>query len=296
MKNATQNSPKIRQKFYCEKCDYSCNKKSDLNKHNNSIKHNATQCYKNATQNSHLCNCGKFYKHSSSFYRHKKQCPFISNDPSIEYSKEELKTDELDYKQLLMRAMTQLEKKDEMMNSIIEKIGNTTNNTTNNTINNNQKVKINFFLNEQCKNAINFSDFIERIEVSHDDLENNAQLGFVNGMTKIIMDNLSQLNLHERPIHCTDAKRETVYIKDSDKWEKDETNKKLNTAIQEVSRKSVGSLLEWKQTNPEYDNLDSEFSQKCIYIQQQSIAGTNKDNYYNKIIHNIAKENKLQIN
>ena len=94
------------------------------------------------------------------------------------------------------------------MANMIDKIGNTTNNTTNHTNNFN----INMFLNEQCKDAINFSDFINRIEVSHDDLENNAQLGFVNGMTKILMDNLSQLTLYERPIHCTDVKRETLYI------------------------------------------------------------------------------------
>ena len=87
------------------------------------------------------------------------------------------------------------------------------------------------------RKAINFSDFINRIEVSHDDLENNAQLGFVNGITKILMDNLRQLTLSERPIHCTDVKRETLYIKDQDVWNKDDSTEKLENAIQEVSRK-----------------------------------------------------------
>ena len=115
-------------------------------------------------------------------------------------------------------------------------------NTTNNTMNNMNHFNINMFLNEQCKNAINenkYSDFIERIEVSHDDLENNAQLGFVNGITKILMDNLKQLTLYERPIHCTDIKRETLYIKDSDKWEKERSDKKIEGAIQEVSSERV---------------------------------------------------------
>ena len=109
-------------------------------------------------------------------------------------------------------------------------------------------------MNEKCKDAINFSDFIDRIEVSHEDLENNAELGFVNGISKIIIDNLKQLTVHERPIHCTDVKRETMYIKDDDKWKKDkEINKqKLNDAIQEVSRKSMISLMDWK--NVDYNN------------------------------------------
>ena len=103
------------------------------------------------------------------------------------------------------------------------------------------------FLNEHCKDAINLSDFIDRIEVSHDDLENNAQLGFVDGITKILRDNLQQLTIKQRPIHCTDTKRETLYIKDSDTWEKDLSDKKLEGAIQQVSRKSIGSLLQWKK-------------------------------------------------
>lgn len=98
------------------------------------------------------------------------------------------------------------------------------------------------------------------IERSIDDLENNAQLGFVKRITKIVMDNLNQLTLYQRPIHCTDTKRETLYIKDSDKWEKKHSDKKLEGAIQQVSRKSIGSLLQWKQTNPDDENMDSEFS------------------------------------
>ena len=116
------------------------------------------------------------------------------------------------------------------------------------------------FLNEQCKDAINFSDFIDRIEISYDDLENNAQLGFVKGITKIFMDNLRQLTLYERPIHCTDMTQETLYIKDKDVWNNDECDKQLESAIQEVSRKSLTSLMDWKQKNPEYKNMDSDFS------------------------------------
>jgi hypothetical protein len=180
----------------------------------------------------------------------------------------------------------------EFQNQLLEiyKGGNTviTNNTVTNT-NNNQKFNINVFLNEQCKDAINFSDFIKNIEVSREDLENNAQLGFVNGISKIIIDNLKQLRVNERPIHCTDLKRETMYIKDDDKWTKEEDYGKLNSAIQTITRKSVVTLLKWKDENPDYQDNDSEFSSRCIVIQQQSVAGYDRDTYYPKVIKAIAK-------
>ena len=146
------------------------------------------------------------------------------------------------------------------------------------------------YLNEQCKDAMNFSDFINGIEVSHEDLENNAQLGFVCGISKILIDNLKLMNKNERPIHCTDVKRETMYIKDDNKWTKEENDSKLRSAIQEITRKSICSLMNWKRGNPESDDMDSKFSGRCIVIQQQSMAGYNREVYYPKVIHAIARE------
>ena len=157
--------------------------------------------------------------------------------------------------------------------------------------NNTNNFNVSVFLNEHCKNAINFSDFIDNICVTHEDLQNNAQLGFVGGISKIITDNLKQLTLHERPIHCTDVKRETMYIKDENTWQKDKelVQEKLNRAIQEVSRKSVVSLMKWKQSNPDYADMDSDFSTLCLSMQQQSIAGMNREKFYPKVIHRIAE-------
>jgi hypothetical protein len=168
----------------------------------------------------------------------------------------------------------------------------TTNNTinTNNTVNNNQKFNINVFLNEQCKDAMNLSDFINSIEVSREDLENNAQLGFVGGISKIFLDNLRQLSINKRPIHCTDLKRETMYIKDDDKWTKETGPAKLNTVIQRISQKSTRTLLDWKKVNPDYNDHDSEFSTRCIVIQRNSMAGHDRETYYPKVIRAIAKE------
>ena len=297
--------PKNAEIYVCEKCNFKCSKKSNFDKHLLTRKHKILtnpneKMPKNAA--AFQCECGKVYKHNSTLSSHKKKCTFI-----IEMTKSEIvpiQSENNDYKHLLMQAMNEMKEqrqefidqmkkkdqmlahKDELMGQMIDKVGNTTNNTSNN-------LNINMFLNEECKDAINFSDFIEKIEISHHDLENNAQLGFVNGITKILMDNLKQLNLYQRPIHCTDTKRETLYIKDDNKWGKTDSDKKLEGAIQEVSRKSIGSLLQWKQNNPDYENIDSDFSKKCISMQMESTASAKRNTFYPKIIHNLARENAL---
>ena len=116
------------------------------------------------------------------------------------------------------------------------------------------------------------------------------------GIGKILVDNLKQMSIYERPIHCTDVKRETMYIKDDNKWNKEDNGDKLRGAIQEVSRKSTASLLEWKGSNPDYDDMNSEFSERCIVIQQQCSAGANRDNYYPKVIKTLVKETAIDKN
>ena len=173
----------------------------------------------------------------------------------------------------------------EIVNKVIENVK--YNNTTNNTNSNNKAFNINVFLNETCKDAMNFKDFIKQIEVSREDLENNAQLGFVGGVSKILIESLKQLDTTERPIHCTDAKRETMYIKEDDKWSREEDATKINRAIQEVTRKSMRALLDWKEENPDYKDMDSEFSTRCIVIQRNSMA---QDDYFPKVAKAVAKE------
>jgi hypothetical protein len=176
----------------------------------------------------------------------------------------------------------------EIFNKVLETVKPSNTTITNN--NQTNKFNINVFLNEQCKDAMNLSDFINKIEVSREDLENNAQLGFVGGISKIFLDNLRQLSINERPIHCTDLKRETMYIKDDDKWTKETGPTKLNTVIQRISQKSTKTLLDWKKVNPDYNDHDSEFSTRCIVIQRNSMAGNDRETYYPKVIRTIAKE------
>ena len=169
-----------------------------------------------------------------------------------------------------------LRKRDELLEQMIQKMGNT---TTINANNSNNSFNVNMFLNEQCKDAINFSDFIDNI--SREDLQNNAELGFVGGISKIFIDNLSQLTVYERPIHCTDVKRDAVYIKDDDCWNKETEKVKdiLGNSIQAISCKSVQSLMQWKSENNDYNDINSDFSELCLHIQRNSIAGCDRDKF-----------------
>jgi hypothetical protein len=173
----------------------------------------------------------------------------------------------------------------------VSAVNNTNNTINNNTINNNTQFNIQLFLNENCKNAVNFSDFIGNIQVTDDDLENNAKMGFVDGVTKIIMDNLRQLDLTNRPIHCTDAKRETIYVKEEDEWDKEKSHTVIQRGIQDITCKNMQQLCQWREENPSYaEDMDSVLGEKSIVMQQNSMAGTKRDDYYPKIIKNIAKE------
>ncbi len=288
--------------FECKKCDYACNTQSLWRQHLNTRKHNKQS--DDVSQN--ICACGNVYKTRSGLWKHEKKCAPPKLDTSIDYKElvNQLLTDNRELRNFIIEqskaTADTINKTTDTMNKVIEQNADLVNkaiecnkstilNQTN-TQNNNQKFNINMYLNEQCKNAINFSDFIKNIEVSREDLENNAQLGFVNGVSKILIDSLKQLDKTERPIHCTDVKRETMYIKDEDKWNKEEDSSKLNKAIQEVTRKSMGTLMNWKEENPDYKDRDSEFSNRCIVIQQQSMAAHNRDTYYPKVVKAIAKE------
>ena len=308
-------------KFNCAECQYCCDKLSEWTKHTNTHKHlSRVGAEPKKSPPKYVCrNCDKEYSVRSSVWYHERKCgvdkqieqpPVLIEQPlaSIESAKSpyleiihRLLSDNMELKmefknfiieQSKVNADTMnkvIEHNADIMTKAIENNKPTVINQTNNQ-NNNQKFNINVFLNEQCKDAMNLSDFIKGIEVSREDLENNAQLGFVSGISKIILDNLRQLSINERPIHCTDLKREIMYIKDDDKWTKEIGPAKLNSAIQTITQKSTRTLLDWKKVNPDYQDHDSEFSTRCIVIQRNSMAGYDRDTYYPKVIRAIAKE------
>ena len=300
----TQNqSPQNNKKYVCLDCDYTCCKNSILDRHKSSTRHKLR--VKSKTDADLPDNTSANDTLNPTLSSHP-NCVVITHSES-ENTHSESENSRSDYMTIILELMKQTNelknfiieqasehKKEtmEIVNKVIENVKPVTTNN-NNTINgnvNNQKFNINVFLNEQCKDAMNLSDFIKNIEVSREDLENNAQLGFVGGISKIFLDNLRQLSVNERPIHCTDLKRETMYIKDDDKWTKETGPAKLNTAILSISQKSTRTLLDWKKVNPDYKDNDSEFSTRCIVIQRNSMAGFDRDTYYPKVIRAIAKE------
>ena len=299
------------QTFICEKCDYKCYKLSNWDKHINTRKHTSHPSVHEFECK--LCNFNTYNK--SHLDRHKTTKKHkIKETGDVQICNEIIQTKESDDddkpdSELMIIVKQLLSQNNELRNFIIEQasehkkdtvdiitkvIEQTKSTTTNNTItttnSNNKAFNINVFLNETCKDAINLSDFIKNIEVTREDLENNAQLGFVNGISKILIDNLRELSITERPIHCTDLKRETMYVKNDNKWTRDDNKSIMSGVIQTISQKSTRTLLDWKKVNPDYNDNDSEFSTRCIVIQRNSMAGYDRDKYYPKVIRAIAKE------
>jgi hypothetical protein len=262
LKILEKNEKKSHMHYHCECCDFHTSKKTDYTLHCSTAKHKKrTLCNKVAEHNNEKIIA--------------EPATIITNNADIPYNND-----------LLIELIKQ---NNELQKQIIEmsKEPKTVNNT------NNIQFNIHQFLNETCKNAPNFSDFIDNIQVTYCDLENNAKLGFVDGMTKVIVDHLKQLALSDRPIHCTDVKRETIYVKEEDQWEKDNSREVLQKGIQEITRKNMCQLTEWREDNPEYDDMETETGEKSIVIQQNSMAGGKRSEFYPKIIKNIAKETIL---
>jgi hypothetical protein len=196
-----------------------------------------------------------------------------------------------DFKELLV------EQNNQLIDLAKEKTINNTNcnnNTTNNTTTNNNQFNLNFFLNETCKDAMNITEFVEQLPIYVTDLEETARLGFAEGITRIFTRGLKELEINKRPIHCSDAKRETLYIKENDKWEKDDTNKsKLETAVRKVGTKNIRMIPEWKKMYPHCTEADSIKNDLYLKIVGNSMCGGSTEeteNNYNKIKKNIIKQ------
>jgi len=278
---APKKTPIKQTQFKCETCNLICCKLSEWNRHISTQKHIDFQKSPEKRLTVFACKkCDKKYKYISNLKNHETKCSIHSNDDLMNIICEQTK--------LIEKVVNH---NSELVSNLCKSNNNTT--TINQTTNNN-RFNINVFLNETCKDAINFSDFIKNIQVSYEDLENNIQLGFVNGISKIFLDNLKQLDVYDRPIHCTDVKRETMYIKDENVWTKQPDDDKLQRAIQTVSYRSMGKLAEWKQENPDYKDCNSEFSQKCLDIHRNTLAGNDRQVYYPKVIHALARETIIE--
>jgi len=306
--------------FSCSVCHFETSNKNNFNKHLLTAKHQRmTNDDKKDAKKCHSifeCSCGNIYKYRQGLFNHKKRCNFdLSNSENTVVTPKvvnsgfimEMFKENQEFKNMLIDQCKQSELQQKKMfelqrenNTLINKMveitqqqPNTSTIITNNNNTNNTQFNIQLFLNENCKHAVNFSEFIDNIQVSMSDLENNAKMGFVNGISKLILDNLKQLELTERPIHCTDIKRETIYVKEEDEWDKEKSHEVIQKGIQEITCKNMCQLSEWREENPEYNNLESELSDLSIVMQQQSMAGPKREEFYTKIIKNIAKESVI---
>ena len=296
-----KNSQNIPYNFYCEICDYGCSKKSTLNQHLNTSKHkNATNVLHNATNlyPKNLCVCGKQFQHHSSYYRHKKKC---LKDEKEEQILEKIETNTETENNITPELIIEIIKQNqefknlllEQNKTIIELSKNNTTNINNSNINsNNKSFNLNFFLNETCKNAMNIMDFVDSIKIQLSDVESIGELGYVNGMSKLIIKHLNALEENMRPVHCSDPKRESLYVKDANVWEKeDPENKKIKKAIKYISHKNICALPEWKAKYPDCIYSDSKKSDQYNHIVVEAMGGSgdNDAEKVDKIVKKIAK-------
>lgn len=263
-------SQKVLKKYVCEKCDYSTAYKKDFLKHLQTKKHKKGQILQNATDSMQkvptlfTCECGKTYSHHSSLYKHKKTCK--KNLIQV--------IDNVDYKSMFLEMVkenkqmrTLLSKQQEQITQIIPKMGYNINHNSNNNIK--QKFNINLFLNEKCKDALSIDQFIDKIEISMKNLLTTCEKGQVQGITDIFIDNMSKLSLYERPLHCTDKKRETLYIKNHE-WEKDDDKSQFYDAIKKIEAKQFKNIKTWVDEHPNYMTNEKEQDEFLKIVKETS--------------------------
>jgi len=298
----TKKHQKNADKFNCDFCHFKCCKLSDYNRHITRPKHlkNAEMVNNDKNDNNKTlnnaapfkCCCGKEYTYLSGLSRHKKSCqninmqinniiPILTPELVLEILK-----DNKDMKEIVIE-------QNKMINELIKNVNNNSTNITNNNNCNNKTFNLQVFLNETCKDAMNIMDFVDSIKLQLSDLESVGELGYVKGLSNIIVKNLRALDVTKRPVHCSDAKREILYVKDNDVWEKEDIeNPKMKKAVKYIAYKNTKLLPLWKEKNPECMQYDSSKSDKYNYmvIEAMGGAGDNESEKINKIIKYIAKE------
>jgi hypothetical protein len=299
--NETNLSQKVAMKYSCQKCYYYTCNKTDYTKHLSTRKHkkydNETLLKQNETEKSEksqkvakkiFCDeCGLICNSRTTLWRHKQKCKQIDDDKNNEL--------ELTDKEIITALLQQNEK----LFKIIENGVNTNNapcNIVNNNLNNvgNKTFNLNVFLNETCKDAFNITDFVSSIKVNLEDLEHTGRQGYIQGITNIFLKNLNNLEQHMRPLHCSDFKREILYIKNNNEWTKEtETKPILTKAIKTIANENIKQIKNWRDKHPDCTDSDSKKNNLWLKIVSNSMNGLTEEEgtrNINKIISNVAKE------
>ena len=298
-------SPKISKTFYCKSCDYICSKQSEFNKHMVTAKHkmivNGSKKISKISKtnnNEYECVCGKTYKYDSGYYRHKKVCRSTNIQvDSNTHVKEHVDDSANNTMTTMMELIRQNQEFKELIveqnKHLLELSQKPT--TTNNTINNNnQKFNLNFFLNEQCKDAINMSEFLENMTLDIEDLTETGRLGYVGGISRIFINKLREMDTYKRPLHCTDLKRETLYIRENDEWFKEnDSKKKFNDIIAHVANKNCKTIKQWTEEHPNYNKVDTQENIEYVMLCQAMLGGFGEQEnrqHRDRIVRNLIKE------
>ena len=308
----TTNNTQKTHKFSCDKCCFYSNNKNDFNRHITTRKHLLNNGIINKTLNCEICD--KHFNDRSGLWRHKKKCSIseknddhsndnildenssvILNDHSIVV---ELLKQNQEFKNLIIEERREFQemmiKQNEKITELAKNTGNVTNNTTNNTTNNN-KFNLNFFLNETCKDAITMNEFINSIEVTMEDFVRTGKIGFVDGISTVMVERIKGMEMHTRPMHCTDLKRETLYIKNDDAWEKGDTdNTLLRRAVKNVASKNYRQLKPWfDSSQPQVDQAGTDEYENYFQYYKAALGGCGKEEdrkFEDKIMKNVLKE------
>jgi hypothetical protein len=280
-------------KFICEPCDFTCSKPSNYDKHLLTRKHENLinpNILNSKNKKVFECNiCKHIYKHASTLSAHKKKCIkselVLLEEPHVKGQTEN------EIKILTNMVLELVKSNTDLQKQMMEVCKNSNNTVIKNNNNNNKTFNLHFFLNEQCKDAMNLTEFIDTMELEFSDLEDVGKLGYVEGISKIMIRKLNELDIYKRPIHCSDAKREIMYVKEHNVWEKEKnSNQHIRKAIKRVTHKNGGLLVPWSLENPNCMNLDHHLNDVYLRMMGQSMGGSGEffDNE-NKIMKKIAK-------
>jgi hypothetical protein len=301
----TNQDPKTQEKFTCEKCLFNCSKKSEWERHLATRKHNNLFFLTKKTQKTplHVCSsCGKEYKSREGLWYHSKKCNLNSPEnitmtiAENSNSLHAILSDNEDFKKLIFEVVknnTELQKQNtDLQKQLVEVCKNTSNTINSHNNSHNKTFNLQFFLNEQCKDAMNISEFADSFDLQLSDLESVGELGYVEGITKIFVDKLNSMDIYKRPIHCSDAKREILYVKDDNKWEREERNNpKIRYAIKTISFRNMKLANLWSDTYPESKDGDSRLNDTYMKLIKESTGGNGEISISeDKIIRRIAKE------
>ena len=319
------------QLYVCEKCDYSTSRKFNYLKHIETDKHKSPLHVMSkemsifhppppaASPPTYRCpNCDRKYMAQRSLWRHSKRCSSEHDEKSV-YNIFSAKIAELCHSNAELSKTNQIQQTQmiQLCTAVLTSIGqnlavlpsqtqsapllNTPNNNnltvngnmTNNS--NNKTFNINMFLNEECKDAMNMTDFVKTIELDTDDMEDVGKRGFVKGISKIFIDTLKNTDIHKRPIHCTDRKREVLYVREDDKWEREDINSQtMINAVKRVGHKNVLILNEWAKQNPECEKSCTRANDVYMKLSRGVLDGD--DDNITKVVKNIAKETVIERN